>query len=274
MERAADVPLSERIENYDEVIRAIRHGLRCHSQAVTVRFSYGKDILKELSGVVGAWVEEALEETGEPEEGDYIRYQYGGYRIDCSYTRSRGRYYYAVEIKPEYYMYLVQEEAVTEKLKEIREGFGFRDDTTDYEKIRTIYDYVCGHVKYDKVHKNHPNAHMKSTSYAALIWNTAACQGYCVTLYRMLRQEGIDVRVVTGKAYGEDTEEFHAWNIVALDGEYYNLDATWDAGKDPYRYFLKGSDHFADHIPDKEFATAVFTSKYRISLTDYPCSDE
>ena len=266
---AVDLPLSERITNYEAVIQAIRHGLRNHAQSVTVRFSYSRDILKELSDVVGEWVEEALEETGEPEEGDYIRYQYGGYQIDCSYTRAWGRYRYTVEIRPEYYMYLVQEEEVTAKLEEIRRGFGFQEDTTEYEKVRAIYDYVCSHVKYDTVHRNHRNSHMKSTSYAALIWNTAACQGYCVTLYRMLRQEGINTRVITGTGYGEGREEFHAWNIVELDGMYYNLDATWDAGKESYQYFLKGSEQFRDHVPGKAFSSSDFASKYIISPSDY-----
>jgi transglutaminase/protease-like cytokinesis protein 3 len=30
--------------------------------------------------------------------------------------------------------------------------------------------------------------------------------------------------------------EFHAWNRVLVDGECYELDATWDAGKKEYEY--------------------------------------
>jgi len=272
---SSDIPLSARIANYDEVIASIRHGLRYHSQAITVRFSYGQNIQKDIAAVVGDWVEEALQETEESTEGDYIRYQYGGYRINCSCDRSIwGRYRYTVEIIPEHYTYLAQEEEVTEALAEIEAGFGFTPDTSDYEKIRTIYDYVCTNVKYDTVHKNNAYAHLRSTCYAAVMWHTATCQGYSVTLYRLLRDAGIGCRVITGTGIGVDSsQEYHAWNIVELEGNWYELDATWDAGKESYRYFLRGSGNFSDHIPGKPFTDNDFISKYTISTVDWPCSE-
>ena len=267
-----NVPLSARIGNYDEVISAIRHGLRSHSQAITVRFTYGQDIQKDITAVVGAWVEEALQETGESTEGDYIRYQYGGYRIECAYDRSFwGRYRYEVKIIPRHYLYLAQEEEVTARLREIEAGFGFTPDTTDLEKLRTIYDYICDNVKYDTVHKNNAYAHMRSTCYAAVMWHTATCQGYCVTLYRMLRDVGINCRVITGTGIGIDnSREFHAWNIVELEGKWYCLDATWDAGKETHNWFLRGQNDFPGHIPGKAFTDNDFTSRYTISPTSYP----
>ena len=41
-------------------------------------------------------------------------------------------------------------------------------------------------------------------------------------------------------ANGEASGDSHAWNIVEVDGTYYQADPTWDAGKRPdqYRYFL------------------------------------
>ena len=102
---------------------------------------------------------------------------------------------------------------------------------------------VPNRVSYDNVHKNNAHAHMRSTSYAAVIWHTATCQGYCVTLYRLRRDAGINTRIVTGIGLGVDnSQEYHAWIIVELNGIYYKLDAIWDAGRETYRYFLKGSE--------------------------------
>ncbi len=274
-EHTKAVPLSARIGNYDEVIASIRHGLRCHAENIKVSFSYGKDIQKEITAVVGDWVEEALEETDDPTEGDYIRYQYGGYEIQCACDHPEGgRYQYTVTIVPHHYTFWEQEERLTAVLKEIEAGFGFTPSTTDYEKIRTIYSWVCANVKYDKVHKNNGYAHLRSTCYSAVIWRTAACQGYSVTLYRLLREAGVNCRILTGMAQRVDSSrEFHAWNIVELEGKWYGLDATWDAGREDWRYFLRGKDGFAGHTPGKPFNYNDLASQYTISETDWLCPD-
>ena len=227
-----------------------------------------------------ALVGQAFMETDDPAEGDYIRYQYGGYTVSGSCEIVDGKYKYTVAITPKYYMYLAQEEQVTEKLAELMPAFGFDENTTDYEKIRAIYDYVCTHVRYDKVHRRNEHHHAKSTAYAALVRGTATCQGYCVLLYRMLRDNGINCRVVTGTATGESGSEFHAWNMAELDGQYYYLDATWDAGKpaEAWSCFLKGSEGFADHVPDPQFRSPAFTAGYPVSredaVTTQPISDK
>lgn len=255
--------------NQEQIAASIRRGLREHSRAITVTFECDREILTELSELVPVWMQMALQESSEPTEGDYIRYQYGGYQSSCHYDRVNGRYCYRVEILPEYYLYLVQEQEITEKVKEILDGFGFDEDTSDYEKIRTIYDYVCRNIRYDTVHQKNPYYHMRSTSYAALIQRTATCQGYCVTLYRMLREVGIPARVVTGIGRGD----LHAWNVVELDGRYYYLDATWDAGQKEYTYFLRGSRNFSEHILGAEFLEPAFARGHPISETDHPLAE-
>ncbi len=267
----SSAPLSARISNYEEVIDSIRHGLHYHAGSITVSFEYGEDIQKQITEVAGDWIEEALEETDDPSEGDYIRYQYGGYEIAClCQLQDGGSYRHTVTIVPHHYTFLEQEERLTAVLAEIEEGFGFTSSTSEYEKVHTIYDYVCSSVKYDQVHKNNDYAHLRSTCYSALVWHTASCQGYSVALYRMLRDVGVNCRVVTGNAHRVDSsEEFHAWNIVELEGKWYNLDATWDAGCEEWQYFLRGRDQFTDHTPGKPFDNKDFASQYTISAEDY-----
>ena len=191
--------LSNILSNQNEIINSIRDGLRSHSAGIQIKFSYDKpDIggsgLRELKELCAYWIEEALKETDDPTEGDYIRYQYGGYRLVCRRGKRdsiSGKYIYTAEIIPEYYLYYTQEEEVTAKLTELFDNFAFTNETTDYEKIRVIYDYICQNVKYDLVHKNNARYHVKSTAYAALILHSATCQGYCAALYRILRQAGV-----------------------------------------------------------------------------------
>ena len=59
-----------RIPNNDQVVRELRKALREHSREFTVRFSFDRDVLSELSDLAEDWVEQALQETDDPTEGD------------------------------------------------------------------------------------------------------------------------------------------------------------------------------------------------------------
>ena len=260
------LPLSEAITNSGEIVAAIRAGLREHAGSITISFDYQADILDELGTLTDEWVEAALAETDDPTEGDYIRYQYSGYERSCRYEAENGRYRYTVELVPDYYLYYVQEQEVSAKLDA---ELALDERASDYEKLRAVYDYVCSHVRYDKVHRKNEYHHEKSTAYAALMRGTATCQGYAVLLYRMLRENGVDCRVVTGSGIDESGEQLHAWNIAALDGEYYYLDATWDAGAEEYRFFLRGSDGFENHAAGEAFASEEFRERYPMASEDY-----
>ena len=271
---------SLQISNTDQIIAGIRHGLRDHSSCITIRFVSPEVVMDGLTDEAGGWIEEALAETDDPTEGDYIRYQYGGYEMECSAEPSEAGQSYRVDIRPKYYLYLEQEEAVTEVLAGVYPALGLDRDASDLEKLSAIYQYVCDSVTYDQVHKKNAYFHIKSTAWSALIQHTATCQGYSVLLYRMLRDNGINCRVVTGTATGESGSEFHAWNMAELDGQYYYLDATWDAGKpaEAWSCFLKGSEGFADHVPDPQFRSPAFTAGYPVSredaVTTQPISDK
>ncbi|MBR1811058.1 MAG: hypothetical protein IJ766_05340 [Clostridia bacterium] len=257
--------LRDAIMNPDEVVAEIRDGLAAHAQTVTLHFVYEKELPDELPSLAAAWVEAAFAETDDPAQGDYLRYQTGGYDIRTTCEPTAGGYDYTAVITPKYYCYLWQETAASEKFDAVMASFGFDDATSDYEKIRTIYAYLCENVIYDKVHKKNPHYYLRSTLYAALVMRTATCQGYSVTLYRMLRAAGVPARIIIGNAGGE----YHAWNIVALDGQYYYLDATWDAGQETFAYFLRGADHFSDHIPADSFLSDAFFQTYPVAREDY-----
>ena len=262
------------ITNESEVVAQIRQGLRLHSQRIVISFERERDVLAELPALVDAWVEAALQETERADEGDYIRYQYGGYEQKCSYRRSAGRYSYTLEIIPKYYLYLFQEEEVGAKIGEIEAALIGNGEMTEYDKVKVIYDYICHHVTYDRIHRQNPYYVMRSTAYAALVQETATCQGYCVALYRLLRQAGLKTRIVTGSVTGKNAERLHAWNLVEIGGKYYHLDATWDAGQERYSYFLRGAAGVPDHIFKEEFATGEFARQYPIAKTDYTPATE
>lgn len=111
--------------------------------------------------------------------------------------------------------------------------------TTDFEKERYVHDALLGRVEYRLASQEHQSA------YSALVNRETVCAGYSKAFQHVMQQLGIPCYYSTGYA-GEN----HAWNIVKLDGRYYNVDVTWDDTKpDSYDYFNRTDADFAEtHI--------------------------
>ena len=267
----------------EEAVNAIKTGLANH--VAQIQFYLSDDLVgnfnnRDKSEVIARlsslretlWTSAVAHNPAQPWAGDFWVYQMGiekkfsyGYIISGSNIRYT---LYLFNFTPNYYTTANQETAVTTELDSLMPTL-VHDGMSDYEKVKAIYDYICETVTYVSDERLYDKADLlKYTAYAALIQNEAVCQGYAVLLYRMLLEAGIDCRVVTGTGYNGEAWGEHAWNIVKLDGKYYYLDATWDAGKAPenYDYFLRGSNSFSGHTPDEESA---FVSAYPLSETDY-----
>jgi hypothetical protein len=242
--------------NADEIIETIHTGLSNHASAFTISYKAGEKDFDDMKPLVDELMNCAMFNTDSPVEGDYVRYQYGGYRLSFEKTDSKGGYQYQLIITPTYYSTVEEEQAVAEKADEILKHLDIEKITSDCEKVKAVYDYICGNVKYDYVHVNSSNYYKDSTAYAALVQNYASCQGYAVAVFRLLKAAGIECTVVTGTAINKDgNRQFHAWNKVLVDGEYRNLDATWDAGKSDYDYFLLSDDEFVNHFQSSTIIT-------------------
>ena len=147
---------------------------------------------------------------------------------------------------------------------------------SDYEKIKTVYDYITTNVEYDYDNLYDDTYLLKHSAYAAFENKTAVCQGYATLLYKMMKEIGISkVRIITS--------ETHAWNIVGIEDIYYCVDSTWDADfkkyELEYHYFLKGLNTFnnlREHTMAEEFFEEDFINNYPISAEDYilPNNDE
>ena len=107
---------------------------------------------------------------------------------------------------------------------------------SDYEKERRIHDLLIEKIEYDK------GADMNQSAYSALVEGKSVCAGYARAYQDLMQRMGIPCYYCTGFA-GED----HAWNIVALDDGYYNVDVTWDdTPGGEYDYFNKTDKQYED----------------------------
>lgn len=107
---------------------------------------------------------------------------------------------------------------------------------SDYEKEKRVHDLLIDMIEYDK------GADMNQSAYSALVEGKSVCAGYARAYQYLMQRLGIPCYYCTGFA-GED----HAWNIVALDDGYYNVDVTWDdTPGGEYDYFNKNDQDYAD----------------------------
>lgn len=251
--------LSISIVNADEVAANIRRALRERWKRIYVEYRSHGDNMGDIQALASELTEYALDETDDPAEGDYLRHQYGGYDLNYGYTSdSEGREYF-LEFTPDYYTTIKQEKLVDKTVREIVKNIG----GSEYERVRAVYEYLKENVSYDKAAAKSGTNTLKATAYAALIQHRAVCQGYSVAAYRLLRECGIEARVITGTVTLDDgTEEYHAWNLVGIDGRFYELDITWDDQRDSEEYFLKCPSDIPDHQKDEKYLDGGFIEKY------------
>lgn len=94
----------------------------------------------------------------------------------------------------------------------------------DYTKELYLHDRLITSCNY-----NLSEDLEESTAYGALVNNKASCEGYSRAMLLLLERVGFDCYIVTGVATNSAGEtQGHAWNHVLVDGEWYQLDATWD----------------------------------------------
>lgn len=131
---------------------------------------------------------------------------------------------------------------------------------TDYDKERYVHDTLLKQVDYVK------SAEMNQSAYSALVNGRSVCAGYARAFQYLMQQLGIPCYYCTGYA-GED----HAWNIVKLEEDYYNVDITWDdTGEGTYDYFNKTDKDYADTHVRQELAVNLppcIGEKYRNGST-------
>lgn len=112
-------------------------------------------------------------------------------------------------------------DAVADKL--VAEANG---KSTTFDKLKVFHDYLVLNSTFELKEEL---TNYNSTIYNALGSGEAQgniqCAGYAKAMQYLCDKAGIVSMVVTGETASGQT---HAWNVVDVDGKWYNLDATWD----------------------------------------------
>ena len=111
------------------------------------------------------------------------------------------------------------------------------DRTASDEKIaKEIHDKLVDLVTYNMpVCESGTLYDLAHTAYGALVAdssgtpNYAVCDGYSQAYVYLLQQCGINATLIVGLAGNTRASAGgHAWSLVELDGEWYEVDSTWD----------------------------------------------
>ncbi len=174
--------------------------------------------------------------------------------------------------------------------------------TTDVEKFRAIYRWVCANIEndyYAYVKNKNARKRFAKDSLKLVIWNEdftrktfkkllneqkTLCTGYAYLIKELANLADIECEIING--YGRTTDANigklsipnHSWNAVQLNNKWYLCDATWSSGiydlsnhsfEFDYNdgYFLTHPNLFVkDHYP---LNVQWLLTEKEISITDF-----
>lgn len=246
------------------VLNAIKDGMLQHKKEIVIEMD--KSVMEKIGTKTNLFeAVVALDDKKTSKDFDYLRLSIYQWKAGWKWTKQGKTATLTFAVT--YRTTLKQEKAVDDKIKSLLKSWKL-EDASDYEKVKKVHDYIIKRVAYDQTYQ-------KYSAYDALINKSSVCEGYATAAYRLFTELGLESRIVTGWA-GVKVPVAHAWNIVKVDGKWYNIDLTWD---DPitntgeqiliYDYFLKNEEDFKYHYRDDPYTTKEFLKAYPIAEESY-----
>lgn len=132
-----------------------------------------------------------------------------------------------------------------------------KDDMTDREKARAIYDWVRGSI-------NYAGTSDKSSWYACAIEGITTKNGDCYTYFALskalLTKAGIENLDVIRRDSEWHPRSKHFWNMVVIDGNWYHFDAT--PRSDGTQFFLVTTKKLMEYSNTHLYSHDIDTSLY------------
>lgn len=256
--------------DYDSAVSYLRKQMVSRETEITLNFPESWfDSYKD--GVYWDLLYDAIkcDESSTGQEGDALLYGYAG----CNVSYSTAGY---IKYTMSYHSNAEQEAKLTEAVAMAMTELQL-NGLSEAKKITKIHDYICNHVDYEYNSKEE----QIYTAYGALCTGKAVCQGYAVLFYRLCKEAGLSVRIISGTGNGGA----HGWNIVRIGSKYYNVDCTWD-GQDATtynKYLLKSEADFKDHTRKSwkvagshylDYTSAEFNAQYPMAEKSWDESDD
>ncbi len=147
-------------------------------------------------------------------------------------------------------VYHISKSEAESMIKQIEESAskyieGIDDSMSAYDVALRLHVKMINSVDYDSLaleveERNSQNGIQREgidrlrTVCGVLLDRKAVCAGYAKAMQYLLQKCGVESGYIVGAMREENGNlsqtEYHAWNILKMDGDYYLLDTTWDDG--------------------------------------------
>ena len=124
---------------------ALREGMKNREGTITVHVFATKATQEYFDALTAEIFYAALEHTGEPTEGDYLSWVWGGVSIGAQLSSSNGGFNADITYTLTYYTTYAEEQVVDDAVEHLLLDLNV-DQKSDYEKIKAVYDYICENV--------------------------------------------------------------------------------------------------------------------------------
>ena len=181
--------------------------------------------------------EMAYESVADPSRGEWMNYTNECNSTDYSFTMTASgtynfRFYLMDKAAGVYYLrvstYIQVSDSNHPSVRSIVQSAvaqcNSETDGSDYQKALWLHDWLLTQLEYDNTLK-------WSSAESALTRGLGTCQAYESAYSMLLITAGIE------NTETRDTYDEHTWNAMKLDGEWYQVDCTWDDSSDNWYNF-------------------------------------
>jgi hypothetical protein len=136
------------------------------------------------------------------------------------------------------------------------------DGMTDFEKEKAVYDWMTKNLQTDEgLTSVIPTTQADCDNpYGVLKYHNAVCVGYATTFRLFMQMMNITCMVV------HNTEAYHSWDLVQLDGNWYHTDIYMDVGNGNYADFnMTDTMCMNSHDWDTSFFPAANSLEYNMA---------
>ena len=103
-----------------------------------------------------------------------------------------------------------------------------------YERELYVHNWLIDNCSYDEeaaeLHKSETVRANEQNAYGAIVEGRAVCEGYARAFQLLCDRLDVPCWEIQGRAedFGDSENANHIWNCVELEGEWYQVDVTWD----------------------------------------------
>lgn len=105
-----------------------------------------------------------------------------------------------------------------------------KDDMSDYEKAKTVYEYTAKNIAYDVNKFENIGNEWDDSALKTLDLKSGICVDYSYLAIALLRAAGMEARYIVGTTGSDSDSTNHAWVEVKVDKRWLTMDPTWGAG--------------------------------------------